>query len=414
MQLDWKKIGLIILFIVAVLFFAFFLYFFFFRTIFTPATQPTNQNTNQANINGGLISSTNGNTNRTVIGGLINQVNNPSSAIGQSPVSPIAQGGVTQVQAVINQPAYFPVLDQNNNLLYYDKKDGKFYRTTADGQKTAVSETVFHEVANTVWSHDRNLAVLQYPDGSNIVYDFKNNKQITLPSHWTNFSFSTDDQQLVFKSYGLDMENRFLAVAKNDGTGAKILESIGGVEDQFQAAWSPNNQMVATFKENKDMNRSNIYFIGLNKENFKSMTVEGRDFQGVWSPQGNAILYSVYNSDNDYKPQLWISEAYGDNIGNSRQKIELSTWADKCYFADNSNIYCAVPKDLPYGAGMDRTIGKTVADDIYQINLTTGAKSVLAVPDGDHSISSVMTSADKSYLFFTDANSNKIYKIKLK
>ena len=414
MQLDWKKIGLIILFIVAIIFFAFFLYYFFFRTIFTPANLPINQNINQANLNGGLISAGNGNINRNIIGGLINQGNNTNSNNGQNQPAPIANGGVTQIQPVVNQPVYFPTLDQNNNIIYYDKTDEKFYRTTLDGQKTAISDTVFHEVSNTVWSHSRDKAVLQYPDGSNIVYDFKNNKQITLPSHWTNFSFSTDDQQLAFKSYGLDTENRFLAVAKYDGTQAKILESIGGVEDQFQANWSPNNQMVATFKENKDLDRANIYFIGLNKENFKSMTVEGRDFQGVWSPQGNTMLYSVYSSDNDYKPQLWISEAYGDNIGNNRQKIELSTWADKCYFADNSNLYCAVPKELPYGAGIDRTIDKTVADNIYQINLDTGAKNILAIPEGDHSINSVMTSPDRSYLLFTDANTNKIYKIKLK
>ena len=211
----------------------------------------------------------------------------------------------------------------------------------------------------------------------------------------------------------MDIENRFLAIANDDGSNIKTLEHIGGIENQVAVNWSPTNQMIATVTKGKDGDRSEVYFIGQNDENYKLMIVNGRDFRGLWSPTGNQMVYSVYNSQNDYKPQLWISDASPTTIGENRRSLNLETWADKCSFVSTNKIYCAVPTSLPYGAGLEPGIANTIPDQIYELDLTTGAKKLIAIPEGEHTISQIIFNDNYNYLLFTDANNNQVYKINL-
>lgn len=412
MNLDWKKIGIIAMFVAAVLLFGFFLYFFLFRPIFRPQPLP-----NANIVNGELLPpAVNANAPRNFvnINGQLVPVANTNAAQQPTQPSTVAQGGVTAINSITKGPAYFPSPTSDGRIIYYNALDGKFYRVNADGQVEVYNDKVFYNVSNATWSADHNLAVLEYPDGSNIIYDFRNNKQYTLPAHWQEFSFAPDSQQIVFKSMALDPENRFLAIAKYDSSQVKILENIGGSEDKFLVNFSPNGQIVGNFTEGKDLDRSEIYFIGQNKENFKSMTVEGRDFRGTWSPDGNKMIYSVYNSGNGYLPELWISDASGDNVGNNRQNISLNTWADKCSFAGNGVVYCAVPQSLPEGAGLEPEVAADIADNIYEINLNTGARRMIATPSGNHNISQIITVPNANYLLFSDSKSKMIYRMDLR
>ncbi|NTU99327.1 hypothetical protein HGA64_04995, partial [Candidatus Falkowbacteria bacterium] len=264
------------------------------------------------------------------------------------------------------------------------------------------------------WSPNKNKAVLEYPDGANIIYDFDKQKQITLPSHWKDFSFSPSGDQIVFKSMGQDVDNRWLATVNEDGSQIKGVESLGNKDATVYSEWSPNNQIVAMFTEGKDFNRQEVYFVGLNGENFKSTVVEGRGFEPKWSPQGSQLMYSVYSADTDMKPNLWVVDAQGDSIGNNRRNLNVNTWADKCNFSNGNTAYCAVPRSLDEGAGLFPELKDNTVDDLYQIDVTTGNKKRVAVPQGDYTINNIMISQDQKYLYFTDKGTNQIHKINLK
>ncbi|MDO8668702.1 MAG: hypothetical protein Q7K65_00205 [Candidatus Buchananbacteria bacterium] len=416
MNLDWKKIGIIALFIGAVVLFGFFIYYFFFRPLFLP-TAPGDENINQVNgqlpatvnING-RIYIVDSNTGLPILNANADDITNiPTS---EQP-SATAQGGLTQVSQLTNSPSLFSATYNNGQVIYYNPKDGKFYVISADGTIKEFNSQVFHNVSQVTWSQNRNKAVLEYPDGSNIIYDFTTGKQLTLPQHWYDFNFSPTDQQIAFKSDALDPENRFLAVSQLDGSQPIILENISDQGDRFTVNWSPNKQMVATYSQGKDLDKSEIYFVGLDNENFKYMLVEGRDFRGQWSPTGDKMVYSVYSSSNNFKPQLWISDANPDSIGNNRRSLGLETWSDKCTFSGNNKVYCAVPTILPSGAGLNDKIANSIADQIYEINLETGAKTLIASPNGDHTIYNMIVNENLKYLIFTDKNNNRIYKINL-
>lgn len=411
MNLNWKKIGLIILFIAAIIILGLSLYYFFFRPIFGPSKPATeNQNENQngnlplsVNINGRIITvNTNGQLPDSMnINDLINTGSQISDLIPKK-----------ETNLVIPNNALFVSSTGNGQFIYYNGADGKFYRVNSDGTQTLYNKETFFEVSNVTWSNDNSKAVLEYPDGSNIIYDFKNNKQITLPTHWEEFDFSPNNNQLVFKSIGLDEENRFLAVVNSNGSGAKTIEPIGTKENQFTATWSPNNQIVGTFSDASGLGRSEIYFIGLNNENYKTLIAEGLGFEGQWSPSGNRMLYSVYNNSTDYQPVLWIASAKPGVIGGNRQNIELNTWANKCTFASEARLLCAVPRELPYGAGIDQSIADSESDDIYEIDLETGAKTLIASPDGSNSIKQIIPVEGANYIMFVNQN-NRVYKVEI-
>jgi hypothetical protein len=318
---------------------------------------------------------------------------------------------VTQLN---NDPAIFTSMNTQGDLRYHNAGDGKFYQILPDGSAKTMSDQVFYNVQNVTWAKTGNKAVLEYPDQSKILYNFDLKKQITLPKHWEDFSFSPDSTEVAAKSMGLSPENRWLVVTKDDGTGTKLIEPLGNNADRVTVDWSPSRQTVALSRTGapQGADRVEVLFVGLNGENFKSTVVEGLDFMPTWSPSGKKLLYSVDSARSDFKPELWIVNAYGDEIGSNRQALKLNTWANKCSFAGDDTLFCAVPRDLPQGAGMSPAIADTISDDLFKIDVRTGLKT--NVPLGqDFHINSISYDSVTNKVLFTDPNKQGVFKVNL-
>ncbi|MDD5071935.1 MAG: hypothetical protein PHQ42_04350 [Patescibacteria group bacterium] len=339
----------------------------------------------------------------------------PEGEAGEEIASERALGGITQTVELNRDKTLAATLTgDGSNLQYYSQTDGKFYKIDKDGQATVLSDKIFHNVETIKWAPDKNKAILEYPDGANIIYNFSTGKQITLPTHWKDFDFSPDSGQIVMKSIGLDPDNRWLAITNEDGSKTRAIEAIGEKDATVYPSWSPNNQIIAMYTEGIDFDRQEVFFVGLNEENFKSTVIEGRGFIPQWSPKGDQLLYSVYSSNNDLKPMLWIVGAQGDSIGAGRKSLGLETWADKCAFASTTELYCAVPRELESGSGLFPELAANTPDRLYQIDITTGLKKLVAIPDGDYNMSDLIISGDGSYLYFTDKTTQRLNKINLK
>ena len=144
------------------------------------------------------------------------------------------------------------------------------------------------------------------------------------------------------------------------------------------------------------------------------MIINGRGFNGQWSPKGDKILYSVHNSANGHLPLLYIVDAQGDRIGLNLKNLKTITWANKCTFANNDTIYCAVPTQLDEGAGYSQNQSDIYPDIIYKINLITGYRSILAIPENKYTINKMMLSENDKYLYFQDKFTGQVNKITLK
>ena len=304
-----------------------------------------------------------------------------------------------------------------STMQYYDSSTGLFYKINADGSLTPLSNKRFYQVQNVTWSNSTTKAVLEYPDGSNIIYDFSTGNQTTLPKHWEDFEFSGDDNKIISKSIGDDVENRWLVVSDLTGSNTKIVNALGENADKVQVSWSPNNQVVAfsnTGDPTTTAGTQEIYLLGQNQENFKSLKVKGYNFKAQWAIEGDRIIYSVTDAYDNYKPSLWVTDASGDNVGTNSVKVGLNTWVDKCTIISGYKAYCAVPKSLDTGAGLQPSVADTSDDVIYFVDLKTGATSFVGEPDNDYSISKISVSSDESYLYFTDKENNGIHKMSIK
>lgn len=328
-------------------------------------------------------------------------------------VSPTAIGGLTEISNLTDDKTLAPTLSADGKVQYYNQDDGKFYKIDEDGNAVLLSDKVFYNVTDITWAPVKDKAILEYPDGKKILYNFDTEKQATIPSHWEDFSFSPDSNQLTSKSIGLDQENSWLVISNDDGSKATAIERIGANHDTVYPAWSPAEQIVGLYTKGVDFNRQEVFFIGQNDENFKSTIIEGRGLEFQWSSEGDRLLYSVWNTEDNLNPRLWLVNASPDSIGQSRRSLDISTWAHKCTFATNTEVYCAVPESLPQGAGLFPELADQTRDLLYKIDLATGVKKLLAVPTNAYNISDIVVPENQENLFFTDKKTNQLYKIEL-
>lgn len=409
----YKKIFFIIGFVLITTAWGYFIYFLFFKTSPMQTQTPITEN---KDFSGDLPVAETGEGNTIPnIKPSNNTVQNEITELPDKKPDIVAKGNITEAPKLNNNNSISATIDSSgSNVQYYNKDDGKFYRLDSSGNTVALSDKVFHDVQNISWSPVKNKAILEYPDGSNILYNFDEENQITLPSHWEDFSFSKTGDKIVMKSIAQDVENRWLAIANDDGSKSKSIENIGLNADKVLPSWSPNNQSIAMYIEGIDFNRQEVFFVGLNDENFKSTIIEGRGFEPLWNENGDRLLYSVYSTDNNLKPKLWAVDAQGDSIGNGRIDLNVETWAHKCSFANNTTVYCAVPESLEEGAGVFPETAKNTKDQIYRIDISSGTKQLIAVPSEGYNISNLIITENEREVFFTDSATGNLHKIRLK
>ncbi|MFH0928067.1 MAG: hypothetical protein V1821_01195 [bacterium] len=298
---------------------------------------------------------------------------------------------------------------------FYDPTTGQFYRITAEGKIERISDRTFFGVSDVTWAPKTDKAILEFPDGSKILYNFSTNTQVTLPKHWEGFTFDPEGSKIAAKSMAYDAESRWLFISNADGSQATPIQSLGTNGDLVDMAWSPSNQIIAFARtgDPRDGSGQEIIPLGQNNENFKALIVPGYGFESAWSPDGQKLLFSVYNQDSGYRPTLWITNGSSDQIGNNRQSLKLQTWADKCTFQSSTVLFCAVPSNLEQGAALERSLFEAVPDAIYKIDLTTGSEQLI-VQSGSDAVTSMSATSDGRYLFYTDQASGRIHKVELK
>ena len=323
---------------------------------------------------------------------------------------------VPPVRQIFPETVMSPTLSSAGGVQFYNADDGKFYRVGPDGKPQLLNDQVFYNVQHVTWSPVGNESILEYPDGTKIYYNFETKKQATLPKHWEEFSFAPQGEKIAAKSIGFSPENRWLVISNPDGTEVTPIAAMGDNAGKVQVNWSPNKQIVATSLTGESLgeDRQQVLMVGLHHENFRALTVEGRDFRGLWSPNGKQIVYSVYSSANDYKPQLWIDNSDGDAIGSDRKLLDLNTWANKCSFADSRFLYCGVPDTLQTGAGFAPAVSDQTPDHLLKIDLQTGIKTEIPITDSTaHVIDSIVVSPDGKQLFFTDKTQSGLFQVNL-
>lgn len=407
--MDVKKLLVVIAFVILVGLLGFALYWVFFKQ---PAIDRVVENYNGGNI----PSISNGNLNIVENQNFNQNEPLPWQEYLEDKVSPVAAGGLTQVTKITGNEVK-GVVSSPTGLQYYDADTEQFYRINEKGEIELMSDQKFYQVEKVNWANSGSKAILEYPDGSNILYNFSTGKQITLPQELEDFDFNTAGNQITAKWIGTNEDNNWLVAANDDGSGMFLLEPLGDQSINTQMSFSPDNQVAALHRKYIDAQRQQVYPIGLHGENLKAFEVSGAGFVSEWSPEGNAMIYSVYHENTDYLPNLWVTKGNTAELGDVKISLNVATWPDKCTFSGENVLYCAVPQGMPRGAGMYPEIANDYPDNFYRINLETGAKTLIASPIGDsasYSANNLSISPDGSILYFMDQDSGSLQSIRLK
>ena len=305
-------------------------------------------------------------------------------------------------------------------VVLYDKEEEKFYHISSDGKsKIQMSDEKFHQVKDVVWSPNATQAIITYPDDIKIYYDFSTKKKVTLPKELIEPEFAQNTEKIAFKFESYDVDSNFIGIAKPDGTEAKFLETTGTESSKFDISISPNEEVIAFYARPTSANSSEIFLVGQHGENFESLEIEGMHFDSIWSPLGTQLLYNVVAPEYGFRPVLWSVAAKGSRFASIQLNLKLNTWVDKCVFSSETVIYCAVPKNLPEGAGIYEEATENIVDEIYMIDLSKNKKQRIADPirkDGsaEFKIKNLQISDDNRFLFFLDENTERVYNIRLK
>jgi hypothetical protein len=330
----------------------------------------------------------------------------------------VAAGGRTLVNALTSTRAEFNTLTSSGGFNYYNSSDEKFYRLQPGGSPVLLSDEVFRAVDNVAWSNGGESAILEFPDGSNIYYNFDTKQRATLPKEAQEFSFSQDDKELAYEYIGQAEDDRWIITSSPDGLGQQLIEPIGKESNNIKVDWSPNNKVVATYREPTSTTGEEVFFVGFNGENYLSLQTNGLGFEGKWSPKGKQILYSVFSEGANYNPVLHISGAEGDDVGLGNRSLQIQTWPDKCVFENENYAYCAVPQYLEEGAGIFREVANSIPDTIYKIDLINNISSTLAFPEStdrsSFTIDSINISDDGKKLYFTDRVSGRLHEMNIR
>ncbi|MCX6784527.1 MAG: hypothetical protein NTV81_01140 [Candidatus Komeilibacteria bacterium] len=413
-----RRILLIIGLIVVVVGVTALIYFFFFKSE-TPALTPVGPGVSITP--GGLpqIGGATGEpTSQTEAGRLQGVVRQP--AAGTKPAA-IANGALTDIQAVTNNSVVEPQLNSAGQLVYYDKGSNYFYRLTAKGAER-LSDQAFYGATKITWSSSGDKAVIYYPDDSKIIYDFNKQQQYSVPKVFSEIQFAKDGDHLAAKQITKDPNQNWLVVFSPDGKIMKGVERLGEYGSRVTVNWSADNQVVAFLQEGRGASGAEIFPVGQNKENFASFMVPGFGFESLWAPSGNTFLFSSSLAENGFRPNLYIGRGLADNPGSSQTDLGLQTTPDKCTFNAVGDVaYCAVPENLPAVSGPFPQLAKGLQHDFYRIDLNSGQIRLLGQPfftiEGTPQsvdVGRVLISPDESELYFTNQSTGRIYKMRLR
>lgn len=300
----------------------------------------------------------------------------------------------------------------SNSLNYYDYDNQKFYKINEYGESELLSDKEFYKVQDVTWSPVDDKAILEYPDGKSVYYDFSTDRQYTLPDNWYDFAFDGSGTEIAFKEDDIQADYRWLSVASPDGSNKQLVQHLGINAEDVQVGYSPNQQIIAQYPVIDNLSRSQVYFLGANDENFNAIYVDGADVRTEWSPTGTSLLASAYSPASNFNPQLEIiTYDLVTNEASGKKTVNVQTWADKCTYKDDNTILCAVPTEMVTGAGMQPDVMKFVPDHLYEIDVQTGATKRVVENLQSYTMTDLTIGPDGN-LYFIDQNSgtlNKVY-----
>lgn len=307
-------------------------------------------------------------------------------------------------------PVIAPSLNREENKVLFYKKDGGnlLYSDFQGKSQGKISNITIIGVIDAVWSPARDRSAVFYLDQENVkgFIQASSTGVSILPQNIKSFSWSPDGKSAA---YFLQKDKKLeLMTADSAGKNARVVFSTPILDARL--AWVSAEKIEI---KTAPSGLSDGFDFILSAKTGLLTRIFG-PLSGLttnWSQDGSKVLTSVSGLGGKE-----ITSTVFNSLGREPEKLKIKTIAEKCAWASNKEIYCAVPKFLPQGAVLpdDYLTGEVnTSDMILKINLEKNDTSFVFA-EGDFDVSDLIVTKAQDFLFFADRNDGNLWGLKLK
>lgn len=321
---------------------------------------------------------------------------------------------VLTVRKVLDVPILGSTLaNDGNGILYFDQRLGEFYRSSLDGgtQEQVTSRGSFTDLVDIKWANEKNAAILYFGTAEAkrlFAFNFSDQNFQNLGDEVSDAALSPDGSQIVYLFRNEQQGVSNISISNFDRSEWKVVKTYNNTT--ISLLWTAPFRFLASSE-----------FTGYSENTLTSYNTQGEDpsvvIPGAYgltykaSPDGNKLLYTV-SSPRSSELFLFVT----DLNGTFHKDLEISTFADKCAFApDNITVYCAVPQqgNSDFVLPDDYKDGSFITDDsFFKINTETGEKERLGGANEfktTYDASDVFVSNSGKTVYFTRRQDDRLY-----
>lgn len=303
----------------------------------------------------------------------------------------------------------------NTRIHYILRANGHIYEIATDlTESRRLSNTTIPKVYESVWLADEQKLILRYlrDDTENIeTFSVKINPATStlnefeggidgnfLPTDIKVLTVNPAKDRIFYLTNNLNGASGF--ISRPDGLNKRLIFESPLIE--WSVNWPKEDTLTFTTKPSANI-AGYLYFLNSNTGTFTKILGGINGLTTNTNPKVTAVLYS----DNLRRlPRLFT---YNLKSEESRL-LPWNTLAEKCVWSkqNDTDLYCAVPKDIPLGDYPDIWYQGLVrfADNIWKLNTETGETTLVAdlTKEANTDIDVLHLTLDKeeNYLFFTN------------
>lgn len=350
---------------------------------------------------------------QTIGGGQIR----PPAGGGETGAGGFGSGGVTTPIStpegkILTQLTDFPIIAPSlnkgeNKVLFYKKDGGDLFSIDFEGKNLEkISNITVLGLTEAVWSNEKDRAAVFYLDGE-IIKGFLQIGSTTtsLPQGIKSLVFSPDGKNLAYLvERG---ENVDLIIADAFGKNPKITYTTP-IRDAKILWPTPDRISLQTAPSGV----AEGFLFGYSRSSGILSRIAGPLFglTSLWSPNGSQIAASITNTKGKNTRLLVL-----DAAGQIKFETTATTLSEKCAWADELELFCAIPKSSLNGYLMpdDYLRGElNTTDRIMAVNLENkSVRELLNIKDFD--VSNLLITKKKDYLLFINRPDGTLWSLKL-
>jgi hypothetical protein len=305
-----------------------------------------------------------------------------------------------------------PSLNKKDDKIFFYKKDGgDLFSSDFDGKsQEKLSNITILGMTEALWSPERDRAAIFYLDEETIkgFLLIGTSSVAVLPTNIKSFSWSPRGSLLAY----LTEKNEELALTTTDLSGKNARTIFSTPILDAHIAWA-DADTIAFQTAPSGLAEGFLFGYSRSSGNFSKILGPRIGLISLFSPDGKRILIST-SSNGGKQVALTIHNTSGTELF----KTGLATIPQKCAWAGDERLYCAVPR------GLERSVlwpddylrGELNTDDrIVLIDLKNKETRTVFSDDAyGFDMSNLVVTEDETHLFFVNRWDGTLWRLRLK